>query len=162
MGTGFDAFFNGSISGNVKTLSIGNSIDGCNLAAANFGAVKVGNGLSVARLLAGANFGADGVLGGGDDTFSAGKIASFKVGNTVNNSTVAAGLQLADDSSPLTGNVLTLSPGDSLLPGSSIGPIAVNNTLTANSHILASSLPSTAKIHFKPVPTSSDPRFHLP
>jgi hypothetical protein len=158
--TGFDGFFNGCITGNVKTLNIGNGIYGSNLAAANFGTVKVGNSLSVARLLAGTNFGADGVLGGGDDTFAAGKIGSIKVGNSTNNAVVAAGLVLADET--LSSNVLILTDNDSLLPNSSIGPITVNNTLSTNSHVLAATLPPTARIHFKPVPTVSDPRFILP
>src|SRR5206468_4304730 len=101
MGTGFDTFFSGNITGNVKTLKVRNSIDAANLAAANFGSISVGNGLSIGHILAGANFGPDGVLGGGDDTFAAGSIGSFKVNNSVvNNSVVAAGLVLSDDTFP--------------------------------------------------------------
>lgn len=153
--TGFDVGFNGSISGNVKTLAVGNSVDACTLAAANFGSIKIGNGMSIGHILAGASLGADGVFGGGDDTFAAGTIGKFSVGNSVDNrSVVAAGLVSPDDVFPLTGD-------ESLLPGSSIGPISVNNTLQSTCRIVASSLPATAKLHFKPVSTASDPRFHL-
>jgi len=153
--TGFDVGFNGDISGNVKTLKVGNSIDAANLTAANFGAVSIGNGMSIGHLLAGTHFGADGVFGGGDDTFAAGSIGSFKVRNSLRNkSLVAAGLVNPDDTFPVDGD-------ESLLPGSSIGPVSVNNTLTADSHILASTLPATAKIHVSKISTASDPRFNL-
>jgi len=149
-----------NISGTLKSLTVNNSIDGAHLAAANIGSILVRNSISLyARILAGANFGPDGVLGGGDDTFAAGTIGSLKVLNSVTfGCVIAAGLDAMDDSFPLTG----LTGNDSLLPGGAIKSVTVNTQVSSDSRILASTLPPKAKIHFASVATATDPRFNLP
>ena len=105
------------------------------LVAKSFGEISIGGSLVDADILAGTTFGKDGVFGGGDDTFNAGRIASVVVGGNVTGSLVAAGFKPASDN-PFT------PVGGTLLPGGKIGSITVDGTIDAASRFAAASLPT--------------------
>ncbi|HLZ10332.1 MAG TPA: hypothetical protein VKT80_17215, partial [Chloroflexota bacterium] len=66
------------------------------LAAATSIASVSAASMTNAKLLAGANLGANGILGGGDDTFGAGSINTFSVTGAMSGSIVAAGVDPVD------------------------------------------------------------------
>jgi hypothetical protein len=126
---------------------------GSDLAAASIGTFKAA-GVNAAHILAGASFGANGTLGGGDDTFAAGTIKTISVAGGITSSLIAAGLDGGADKTVLT-------PDDALLPGGSVSSITVTLHVSPNSRILAAVLPAKAKIGGTNVGTSGDPRFTL-
>jgi hypothetical protein len=141
-----------NIAGPVKTLSNTGDFGG-NIAATLFGSVTITGDLS-GDIFAGANFGPDGLLGGGDDTFAAGSISSLHIGgNATSTAFVAAGLDPVDD--------ILLNGDDTLLPGGLIKSIVINGTADSASKFLAASLPTKVKIGGTTVIPSADPRFML-
>ncbi|MDB5293475.1 MAG: conserved repeat domain protein, partial [Phycisphaerales bacterium] len=88
----------GSISagGKIGTLKLGN-VTGT-IAAASQLASLTALSLSGATILAGANLGSDGVLGGSSpDTFSAGNIGAVKINGSITATIIAAGVNPADN-----------------------------------------------------------------
>lgn len=107
------ATFSASVSGRVAALDVTGVLRGV-FAARNFGPITVGLDIAGARLLAGANLGADGRLGGtgaNADLFRNGNFATFNVGRRVNNAVIGAGLDPVDgvfrngDDRVLTGRI---------------------------------------------------------
>lgn len=145
--------WSGNISGQLLRFSDIGDFSG-NLAAGTFGSVLIRGNVNAANLLAGANFGPDGQLGGGDDTFAAGSIRSLRIQGNVNASVFAAGLN------PVASDDL-LNPADTLLPGGTIQSIFVSGTADPASRFLAASLPGKAKIDGMAIDPVSDPRFQL-
>ena len=131
---GVAAGFSGDIGGSVASLTDAGDLAGV-LAAKSFGDVVIGGSLLDADILAGATLGLNGQLGGGDDTFNAGRIASVQVGGNVTGSLVAAGFKPASDA-PFT------PVGGTLIPGGSIGALTVDGTTDATSRFAAASLPT--------------------
>ncbi len=143
--------FSASITGNLRSFTDTADFNG-NIAAASFGTVSIRGNLQ-GDILAGANFGADGVLGGGDDTFAAGSINAVRVGGAVTGSVIAAGLDLVDD--------ILLNGNDVLLPGGVIKSLLVTGIADPASRFLAAGLPVKAKVGGVAVVTAADPRFQL-
>jgi hypothetical protein len=141
-----------NIAGPVKTLTNTGDFGG-NIAASLFGSVVITGDLS-GDILAGANFGADGLLGGGDDTFAAGSITSLRIGGSATAAAlVAAGLDPVDD--------VLMDGNDVLIPGGFIKSITVNGSADPASRFLAATLPVKVKIGKTTVIPSADPRFML-
>lgn len=140
------------VQGSVGQLVFG-SLTGSNLAAANFNSVLIEGPVANSNLLAGTNFGANGVPGGGDDTYAAGAINSIRILGNVTASILAAGLNPVDG--------IYLNGNDVLLAGGRIGMISISGSLSSDSRVLASSLPKTALLSGAAVNTSSDARFSL-
>src|SRR5207302_2349934 len=67
------------------------AVSGGTVASAGALAALTATSLSNAFILSGANFGADGVLGGGDDSFAGGSIGTVKVKAAIAGSVIAAG-----------------------------------------------------------------------
>ncbi len=142
-----------NLTGAVQALTFA-SLTNTNIAVPSIGTLHVLGNVTNCNILAGANFGPDGQLGGGDDTFAAGTINAIQIGGSVNSSLIAAGLDVVDDTFPLDGD-------DTLIPGGIIRQINIAVTLSDDSKILAAKLPKNATIGGKPVPTAGDPRFMI-
>ena len=114
--------FVGSIAGTLARLTVAGAYAGT-LAARQIGTVEVGGDLAGGTILAGATFGPDGLPGGGDDTFNAGRISLLQVGGNVTGAAfVAAGFRPTSDS-PYTGSVGgTLIPAGGSRPSRSAAP----------------------------------------
>ncbi len=145
------AGFSGSIARSVASLTVNGDFAGV-LAAKSFGDVVIAGNLTDGDILAGTALGPAAQLGGGDDTFNVGQIASVQVGGNVTGSLVAAGLKPASDA-PFT------PAGGTLLVGGAIGPTVVKGTVDAASHFAAAALPATASIAGAIVQTSSGSPF---
>ena len=141
-----------SIAGSATAISISGSFSG-DLAAGSIGVLAIKGAVSASDILAGTNFGADGQLGGGDDTYAFGSIKSIQVGGAIDSSIIAAGLD------PIDG--IYLNGNDVLIGGSDIGSVTVGGTLSSDSHILSATLPPKAKIAGATIATAGDPRFTL-
>jgi hypothetical protein len=137
LGAAVGQSFSGSIAGTLTTLTDASDFDG-DLAAANFGSILIRGSLLSADLLAGTNFGADGVAGGGDDSFAPGVLRSLVVDGSVNNSLIAAGFDSPSDSA-------TATTGNVLLAGGVIKAVNLKGAIDSTSKILAVALP--AKVH---------------
>jgi hypothetical protein len=148
-----NAAWSGNISGQIRSFSDAGNFTG-NLAAGTFGSILIRGNVDHANLLAGANFGPDGQLGGGDDTFASGSIRSLRVLGNVTSSLFAAALN------PVAPDDL-LNPAGTLLPDGSIQSIFVGGAADTASKFLAASLPSKVKIDGAAVDPASDPRFQI-
>ncbi len=129
------AGFSGSVAGSVANLTVTGDFAGVLAARTSFGTIAIGGSLTDADLLAGATLGKDGVLGGGDDVFNAGRIARVTVGGSVTGSLVAAGFRPASDD-PFT------PVGGTLIKGGAIGPVTVTGTIDPTSRFAAAAVPS--------------------
>jgi uncharacterized delta-60 repeat protein len=133
--------------GPITQLLLGN-VDGTIASAGAIGRVTAAN-FSNALLLSGANLGTDGVVGGGDDSFGTGSIASVTVKGTITNSIFAAGV------GPGTDGIYGTS--DDTGPGGIIRAVlAKGGAPTAR---FEASLFGTFKLPLKVHATSADPRF---
>ncbi len=153
-----DASWSAGFSGSFKSLTASGNVAG-DLAAAQIGAIDIKGNLSQARFFAGANFGADGMLGGSGadaDTFGPGSIAGLTVGGTASDVIVAAGLDPGDG---------ILFNGDDTLTGatSAIKALSIKGAVT-NSFFVGNILPKSVTLagqKVAPAP-ASDPRFQIP
>ncbi|HZL35241.1 MAG TPA: hypothetical protein VFC78_08020 [Tepidisphaeraceae bacterium] len=100
------AYFGGTVSGKVESLVIRHD-DAGTIAAGRFGQILIGGNMTGAKILAGANLGTDGLIGGAntipasvlpgvEDTYSAGSISSLQVDGAGTNVFVSAGFQPTD------------------------------------------------------------------
>ena len=99
--------------------------------ASSIGGVKVGGDVVNARLLAGADLGADWAVGGtgaAADSFAAGAIGKVSVGGSVIDSLLGAGLVGHDGSFDLA----WLAANSAFLDGSLIGRVAIRGALTTS------------------------------
>jgi hypothetical protein len=123
------------------------------LGIGSIGTLSIKGSVSASDILAGTGFGADGQLGGGDDTYASGSIKSIHIGGAVDSSLIAAGLD------PIDG--IYLNGNDVLIGGSDIGSLTIGGALSSDSHVLATTVPAKAKIDGASVTTAGDPRFTL-
>jgi hypothetical protein len=77
-----------NVKGNISALQVNGAADSVELAAANVGSLFIAGDVSQCHFLAGANFGPTTEPGGGDDTFTAGRISSIRLNGSVSGSTV--------------------------------------------------------------------------
>jgi hypothetical protein len=126
--------------------------------AGSIGEIAIGkSGLADADILAGANLGSDGQLGGtgpAADTFAGAAIGKLKVSGAVTNSLVAAGLD------PANGELL--AAGNTVLGGtaSRIGSVAIRGGLDLATHFIAGAF-GTVAIPKKVKELAADPRFEV-
>jgi uncharacterized delta-60 repeat protein len=111
--------------------------------------------LSNARVLSGANLGADALVGGGDDTFGAGQIRALKVAGAVAASFIGAGVN------PVNG--VFGDAGDTLLGGtaSSIDKVTAKGGVDAATLFEAGAFGRIRKLGREKVDPATDPRFRL-
>ncbi len=149
------ATWSASFAGRVTTFTATNILRGT-LAASSFGTISVTRDLLAARILAGANLGADGALGGTDaavDTFSPGAINTITVGRRVADSIIAAGL--ADlPANPLTDSIRLLG-GNS----SSIGRVTIGTVDPDDSRIITNRVAGPVTVAGQPVNPATSPLF---
>lgn len=145
--------FSAGVNGKVQTLVSSGGFTGDFAAAGGFGAIAVRGAVTNAHILAGADLGADGRIGGGDDTFAAASLRLLQVLGSINGSTIGAGLDPVDG---IFGN-----GNDALIAGGSINTVAITGTFNSDSRILASGLPARARVGAALVTTAGDPRFTL-
>jgi len=143
-----------STTGAIGTLSLGNVSGGTIAGAGGISSLSVLSA-SDAYILAGANLGADGELGGSGtdaDTFSAGSIRTFKVAGGLSNSVIAAGVNPVDG--------VYLDGDDTLIGGAAsfIRSVTVHS-IDASTRFVAGAF-GTANIPKKVKPTS-DPHFEI-
>ncbi|HWE96449.1 MAG TPA: hypothetical protein VG269_20980 [Tepidisphaeraceae bacterium] len=145
--------FSGTIAGQLAKMIIKGSAGG-NLAALAMGSVQITGSLSGAKYLAGASFGADGIIGGSNDTYGPGSIGSFSVGGAVTQSLIGAGFDPVDG--------IFLNGNDVIQGGASsvIKSISIRKTADSSSRFLAGAY-SKVKIAGKKVDPTTDPRFKV-
>ena len=147
-------FSAGGAVGSISLLGLTGTIG----VSGSIGAISIGkSGLANANILAGANFGSDGQLGGAGtaaDTFAAASIGKLKVAGAVAGSLVAAGLDPA-------GGVL-LAAGDTVAGGaaSRFGSISIHGGVDQASHFIAGAFGSVA-IPRKLKDIAADSRFEV-
>ena len=144
-----------STTGAIGTLSLGHVNGGTIAGAGGIGSLSVISA-SDAHILAGANLGADGELGGSGndaDTFFAGSIRSFKVTGSLTNSVIAAGVNPVDG--------IYLDSDDQLIGGASsvIRSVSVRN-IDPSTRFVAGAF-GTANIPKKVKKPASDPHFEI-
>jgi hypothetical protein len=137
--------------GGMQTIRVGTITGGTWAVPGGFTTLRVAGDVSGARIFAGADAGADNVLGTADDIFKRAAIGSILIGGNVISSTIAAGAV------PASGT--NLSGGFVILPRSPIFKIIVGGTVSADSRFLARPLPAKVAIAGIAVATSADPRF---
>ncbi len=99
--------------------------------AGSIGKGAIGGNVQHARVLAGADLGADFAVGGAGsdaDSFGAGQIGGLKIGGNVSDSLIGAGLV------PHSGafDLAYLAASNAFLDGSGIGKMSINGTLTSS------------------------------
>jgi hypothetical protein len=141
-----------SIGGSAAAIAITGSFSG-DLGAGSIGVLAIKGSVSASDILAGTGFGANGQLGGGDDTYASGSIKSIQIGGAIDSSLIAAGLD------PIDG--IYLNGNDVLIGGSDIGSVVVGGALSSDSHILAATLPVKVKVAGAAVATAGNAQFTL-
>ncbi|HEX8915779.1 MAG TPA: choice-of-anchor Q domain-containing protein, partial [Humisphaera sp.] len=136
--------FSANIKGDLNALKVLGDYAG-ELAAANVGSAVFKSTVSGGVLLAGADFGDDGVFAGSDNTYAAGTIRSLSVAGGVTGSTFAAGADLN---------------ANTLIAGGKIAAAAFKGTLSDDSRVVAEGLPPKVKVNGAAVDPVLDPRFH--
>ena len=143
-----------SFSGDLKSLTTTADASG-GLAARSIASLTVKGSLTDAHILAGADFGADGRLGGDDadaDTFGPGSLKSIKITGGVAGAIIGAGLDPVDD--------VFNNAGDTTVGGaaSAIKSLTVGGSLDAASRFFAAAFPKKVKIGGASVDPLADPR----
>jgi hypothetical protein len=137
--------FSASIKRDLAKLTVSGDFAG-EIAAANIGTAVFKSTVSNAVLLAGADFGDDGVFAGADNTYAAGTIKSISVAGGVTNSTFAAGVDFNTNT---------------LLDGGKITAASFKGTLSDDSNVLAKALPAKVKANGVSIDPTTDPRFQI-
>lgn len=150
--------FSASFAGTVNTFRTTSLDLRGTLAAAKFNSIQVARTVSKATILAGANLGADGRLGGADanaDAFTFGQILGLQVASKVVNSLIAAGLDPVDG---------VLNNGNDKIKGgngSKFGPIVIGGPTSANARFFAGKFVNGILINNKSIIPQNDRRFVL-
>lgn len=128
------------------------------LAAKTIQSISIGLDMVGAKILAGANLGSDGRLGGtGDaaDAFAAGNINALTVTGKVKNSVVGAGLN------PVNG---VLNDGDDRIQNpakSKIGPVTIGSTMASGARIVAGRFTGDVSVNGMLRDPAEDARFQI-
>ena len=111
--------------------------------------------LENARVLSGANFGANALLGGGDDTFGEGRIQSLKITGPITASFIGAGVNPQ--------NLIYGDPGDTIVGGaaSRIDRMNVKGAVDAATVFAAGSFGNIRRLGRERVDVTTDPRFRI-
>lgn len=150
--------FSASFAGTVNTFRTTSLDLRGTLAAAKFNSIQVARTISKATVLAGANLGADGRLGGtgaNADTFAFGQILGLNVVSKVVNSLIAAGLDPVDG---------ILNNGNDRIKGgngSKFGPIVIGGPTSANARFFAGKFVNGVQINNRSIVPQNDRRFVL-
>jgi uncharacterized delta-60 repeat protein len=111
--------------------------------------------LGNARVLSGVNVGNDGVVGGGDDTYGAGRIQSLKVRGAIANSFVGAGVNPQNGVFGDAGDTVTGGPA------SSIDRITAKGGVDAATLFEAGAFGRIRKLGRERINVPTDPRFRV-
>ncbi|NJM99481.1 MAG: hypothetical protein HC800_22165, partial [Phormidesmis sp. RL_2_1] len=139
-----------TVAGELTKLDVQNDMLG-SVAAGSLKRIFVRGDLANAKVLVGANFGADGRAGGGDDSYGSGELEEFIVYGNVLSSVIGAGLN-PRDSSFVNGN-------EQLVAGGRIGNIEVKGQVSADSRFAAAQFGSGIKLDKRTINPEVDARF---
>ncbi|MBE9061400.1 putative Ig domain-containing protein [cf. Phormidesmis sp. LEGE 11477] len=142
-----------SVGGSLNYLDVQADLQGT-VAAASMKRAYVRGDVSGAKLLIGADLGADGVVGGDDDTYNEGELKELIVGGSVLSSVIGVGLD------PLTTN-FTNGDGQLITTGK-IGLVDVKGTVSDDSLFAAEHFTQDIEIGEQTVSAEVDSRFLLP
>ena len=143
----------GAVSVKASKLGLGGSLNTASILAAKIASITVAKNITDSILLAGATFGADGALGGGDDTFATGKIGAIAIGGNVTESLIGAGYSSTN---------ATFGDGDDTILGgiaSSIAKLIIKGTADPDSRFAAGKFTAAPKIGTATITPSTDARF---
>ena len=140
---------------NVKASKLaGGNITGASIFAEAIASLSVAKNVAGSIILAGANLGADKVLGGGNDTFIAGTIGAVKIGGNVSGgSVIGAGL------SPTDG--IFNNGDDTIIDGiaSIIKSLTIGGTAAPDSYFATGKFKAAPKIGGVKIAPTTDGRF---
>jgi hypothetical protein len=142
------------VAGPVGTINLGTINGGTVAAAGNVLGVTVKGGILNGRILAGVNLGADGELGGGDDTAAAAILRKVAIGATATGSIFAAGVLPGANGTYGDGDDVGTGAASSILSFSSRGDVDATSRFEAGTF-------GRAKIGRTRADPSTDPRFML-
>ena len=146
----------GAVTVKADKAGLGGNLNTASILAAKIAAITVAKNITDSILLAGASFGGNGALGGGDDTFAAGSIGAVNVGGNVSATTIGAGLS--------TTNTILKDSDDTILGGvaSSIAKLIIKGTADPASYFAAGKFTAAPKIGTATVDPTADARFLVP
>jgi hypothetical protein len=131
----------GSFTGGLQSLTTRGDFNGT-LATPSLERIRVGGGLSNARIYIGANLGSDGKFGGSGtatDTYRSAVLERLRVSGNISNSRVLVGVD------PKNG---VFGDGDDVVvPGSQILRLVVGGTISNDSRIVTSRFPATVRVN---------------
>jgi RHS repeat-associated protein len=148
----------GAVAVKADKAGLGGNLDAASIVAAKIAAITVAKNIADSILLAGASFGADGVLGGTDDTFAPGTIGAVNIGGDVSATTIGAGLS--------TTNAI-LKDADDILLGttpkitSTIASLIIKGTADPASYFATGKFATAPKIGTSTVDPTTDARFKV-
>lgn len=149
--------FSMNIIGAIKSLSTKGDFEG-DMAATSIDKLQVNGSVRNAHILAGADMGADGILGGGGantDLFFQGEMKKASVKGGVFNSVIAVGLD------PIDG---VFADGDDVVTGkhrSEMGSLSIQGQADSLSLLAAGQFKKTVKVNGTKILPAGDPRFLL-
>ena len=142
-----------SVAGELDKLDVKRDLLGT-VTAGNLKRIFVRGNLANAKVLVGANLGADGRIGGGDDTYGSGELKEFIVHGNVLSSVVGAGLD------PLDGSFS--NGNEQLVAGGVIGKIEVKGQVSGDSLFAAAQFNSSIQVAQQTINPETDARFLTP
>ncbi len=150
-----------SIAGHLSRFGVNADVTNSQIAPLSVGSASIGTHFTNSVLLAGANLGADGILGGvglNTDSFGAGFIASLRIGGNVSSGGIAPSLITAG-LDPI--DAIYKNGNDTILGGktSSIKSFSIAGTATADSYFAAGLFPKTVSINGVSIDPLVDSRF---
>jgi len=153
-----NVYFSASFAGAVDSFQTTVADMRGDLAAPRFNSVSIAKTINTGRILAGANLGRDGRLGGAGlnaDSFSFGQLLSLYVGNKILRGIIGVGLD------PVNG---VFDDGDDFIrggAGSKLGPVTVVSATTPTTRFLAGKYTGAVSINGAAINPKNDRRFVL-
>jgi hypothetical protein len=136
------------IGGSVSAASAGDDRWAIN---GNVGRIRIDGSVTNLQLLGGARLGPDGELSSPPAGYSGTTILLIEVLGDLSSSLLSSGLDPVDG--------VLLNGNDQLLPGSALGSLIVNGSMSGDSRVIAASVPTFAIITGHKISTAGDPRF---
>jgi uncharacterized delta-60 repeat protein len=145
-----------SATGSIGAVTLA-SISGGTIVSAGTITGLTANSVNNGKILAGTSFGANGILGGGDDAFATASITKIAIKGAVAGSVFSAGANPGADGAYGTGDDTGNGGSSSIIKN-----LSIKSSTDSNTFFLAGAFPKTVKIPAKVTPAlGTDPRFKV-